>query len=294
MKRLIVNADDFGLTTGVNRAIIECHQRGIVTSATLMANSAAFKDAVALANQNPQLSVGCHVTLMDGEPLLPASKVSSLLRDGHEFHRTITDFAPRALLGRFHADQLEAEATAQFTRIQQAGITLSHFDAHKHAHMFPSVAEPLLRAAQKCGVPAVRNPFESPVPLRWSTVLSGSMKVRWAEVVALRQLQSQFVRLAHKYGIRTTTGSIGIVATGLLDSKLLLEMLHHLEDGTWELVCHPGYNDADLGQQRTKLRTSREVELDALTNTNLSEQVKALGIELISFLKLVPEASNPH
>src|SRR5512141_57922 len=102
MKRLIVNADDFGLTTGVNRAIIECHQRGIVTSATLMANSAAFEDAVALAKQNPRLSVGCHVTLMDGEPLLPASKVSSLLRDGREFHRTITDFAPRALLGRFH------------------------------------------------------------------------------------------------------------------------------------------------------------------------------------------------
>ena len=258
MRRLIVNADDFGLTEGVNRAIVECHQHGIVTSATLMANSAAFDDAVKAAKANPQLSVGCHVTLMDGEPLMPAAKVASLLSDGREFYRTITDFAPRALLGRFRGDQVEAEATAQFRRIQQAGITLSHFDAHKHAHMFPHIAEPLLRAAKACGVPAVRNPFERPVTLSFATKSSATFRTRWAEVLMLRYFQSEFEWLARRYGIATTKGSIGIVATGALDEKVLSEMLQRLPEGTYELVCHPGYNDASLGTIRTKLRESRE------------------------------------
>jgi hopanoid biosynthesis associated protein HpnK len=283
MKRLIVNADDFGLSRGVNRAIVECHQLGMVTSATLMANSSAFDDAVELSKENPRLSIGCHVTLMDGEPVLPPTQVASLLREGREFYRTIGDFAPRALLGRFHAAEVEAEATAQFRRIQQAGITLSHFDAHKHAHMFPSIAEPLFRAAQTCGVPAVRNPFERPVPLGYSTLVGTKFRVRWAEVVALRQWQRQFERLAHRYGIRTTTGSVGIVATGALDRAVLREMLESLEDGTWELVCHPGYNDVDLSRIRTKLRQSREVEREALTDRSVFDRLKAQGIELISF-----------
>jgi hopanoid biosynthesis associated protein HpnK len=294
MKRLIVNADDFGLSRGVNRAIVECHQLGIVTSATLMANSDAFEDAVELAREHPRLSVGCHVTLMDGEPVLPVQEVSSLLCDGREFYRTITDFAPRALLGRFKAAEVEAEAVAQFQRIQQAGITLSHFDAHKHAHMFPAIAEPLFRAAQKCGIPAVRNPFEKPVPLRYSTVFNSNFRVRWAEVVALRQFQSQFESLAHRYGIHTTTGSIGIVATGVLDRTILREMFARLEDGTWELVCHPGYNDGDLARVITKLRESREVEREALTDRSVFDQIKERGMELISFRELIPGEGATH
>lgn len=292
MKRLIVNADDFGLSRGVNRAIVECHQLGIVTSATLMANSAAFDDAVALARENPRLSVGCHVTLMDCQPVLPVDEVGSLLNGGREFYRTITEFAPRAILGRFRASQVEAEATAQFQRIQRAGIKISHFDAHKHAHMFPAIAEPLLRAAQRCGIPAVRNPFERPVPLRYSTVLSSKFRIRWAEVVALRQFQSRFERLAHRYGIQTTTGSIGIVATGVLDRTVLREMLERIEDGTWELVCHPGYYDGDLARITTKLRESREVEREALTDASAFERLKTSGIELISFRELAQGGSS--
>ncbi len=296
MRRLIVNADDFGLTPGVNRAIIECHQRGIVTSATLMANSPAFDDAVRLAKENPRLSVGCHVTLMDGEPLLPPSHVPSLLRDGREFHRTITDFAPRALLGRFRSAEIEAEATTQFRRIQQAGIKLTHFDAHKHAHMFPAVTEPLLRAAKACGITAVRNPFERPVALSTATKLSGGFRLRWAEVVALRQFQKQFERLARYYGLATTDGSIGIVATGSLDRRVLAELIERFPEGTYELVCHPGYNDADLSTIRTKLRESRDVEREALMSPEIAAQVQDHGIELVSFAALVPEpeAARPR
>jgi predicted glycoside hydrolase/deacetylase ChbG (UPF0249 family) len=152
--------------------------------------------------------------------------------------------------------------------------------------MFPSVAEPLLRAAQKCGVPAVRNPFERPVPLSFSTLMGKEFRIRWAEVMVLRQWQSQFVRLARHYGVRTTTGSVGIVATGALDRHVLSEMLGRIGEGTWELVCHPGYNDADLSAVRTKLRESREVEREALTDRSVFDRLQSNGIELISFREL--------
>ena len=122
MKRLIVNADDFGLSRGVNRAIVECHQLGIVTSSTLMANSAAFDDAVALARENPRMSVGCHVTLMDCRPVLPAAQVASLLNGGREFYRTIAEFAPRALVGRFKSVEIAAEVFVLFEMVLSAGI----------------------------------------------------------------------------------------------------------------------------------------------------------------------------
>jgi predicted glycoside hydrolase/deacetylase ChbG (UPF0249 family) len=288
MKRLIVNADDFGLTEGVNRAIIECHQRGIVTSATLMANSAAFEDAIRLARENPKLSVGCHVTLMDGEPLLARSQVASLLCDGREFYRTIAAFAPRALLGRFKGSEIEAEATAQFEKIQRAGITISHFDAHKHAHMFPSIAEPLLRAAETCGVPAVRNPFEPAASAAFGFVLRDSrLVIRWAEVTALRLFRSRFLKLARRYGRQATDGSLGIMGTGLMDIDLFAKSLAHAEPGTWEFVCHPGDDrDEALRSVRTKLQDSRAIEREFLTSESARKILHHNGIQLISFNEL--------
>lgn len=286
MRRLIVNADDFGLTRGVNRAIVECHQRGIVTSATLMANSAAFDDAVALARQNPVLGVGCHVVLLDGRPVLPQERVRTLLADGGEFFRTIGEFAPRALMRRFSAAEIEAEAVAQFEKVRAAGIAITHFDAHKHTHMFPAVLEPLLKAAKRCDITAVRNPFERPILLPWRRVLShSSLMVRYAEVVALRSFRKQFMGLVRKHGLATTDGGIGIVATGELNEAILRDTLECLPEGTWELVCHPGYNDAELANARTKLRSSRQTELEALTSAGIRDALQARQVERISFNK---------
>src|SRR5579863_6643091 len=109
VRRLIVNADDFGLTAGVNRGIVEAHAAGIVTSTTLMANSTAFDDAVQLARSSPTLSVGCHLVLIDGSPLLGRDKVPSLMdpRNPGCFYQNISSFAQRALTGRFDANEIE-------------------------------------------------------------------------------------------------------------------------------------------------------------------------------------------
>lgn len=131
MRRIIVNADDFGFTSGVNRAIVKAHTDGVVTSATLMANGRAFCEVKELAMQVPKLSIGCHVVLINGEPILPSSRVPSLTQSGR-FHEDLKTFAARALTRQFNAAEIAAEATAQFRRVQAAGLCVSHFDTHKH------------------------------------------------------------------------------------------------------------------------------------------------------------------
>ena len=161
MRRLIVNADDFGLTSGVNRAIAESHQRGIVTSATLMACGGEFEQAASLTKTMPQLSVGCHVVLVDGRPLSTTSASSSLLLSNSppQFRNNLVSFATAAATGRLDEGQIEAEITAQIAKLQSTGVAVSHLDSHKHTHMFPAVLRGMLRAAKSCGVRALRNPF---------------------------------------------------------------------------------------------------------------------------------------
>ena len=161
MSRLIVNADDFGLTSGVNRAIVELHRAEVLTSATLMACAGATSEAVRLAIENPTLGVGCHVVLVDGQPVLPPSKIPSLVeKQTGCFLPRLTEFLGRLFTGRIRAAEIEAEAAAQIALLQGAGLRLTHIDTHKHTHMFPPVLGPVLSAARKAGIRAVRNPFE--------------------------------------------------------------------------------------------------------------------------------------
>jgi predicted glycoside hydrolase/deacetylase ChbG (UPF0249 family) len=307
VKRLIVNADDFGLTRGVNRAILECHQRGMVTSTTLMANSDEFEDAVDSAkrlapeaNRVPNmhhcwggtdsaLGIGCHVVLADGGPVLPPSQVPSLLVPGTGlFYRSIQQLAKQALSNRFRPEEVEAEAIAQFQKIQATGIRISHFDAHKHAHIFPSILKPLLKAAAVCGVPALRNPFEPVFSMPIPSLLR--IPVRYAEVLALRTFRAKFYATVAESGLRTTHGSLGLVATGTLTDSNISALLDRLQEGDWELVCHPGYNDAQLAAISTRLRASRETEMQALTADSTRRALERNGIELISFHELAGNA----
>src|SRR5215467_5532492 len=127
VRRLIINADDFGYTAGVNRAIIDAHTRGVVTSSTLMANGPSFSEAVQLASSVPKLSIGCHIVLIDGVPLTAPHQVRTLTNGDAQFRDGLRSFAARALAGRLSPDEIAAEATAQIRNLQNAGITVSHF-----------------------------------------------------------------------------------------------------------------------------------------------------------------------
>jgi chitin disaccharide deacetylase len=279
--RLILNADDFGLTAGVNRAIIELHRAGVLTSTTLMAKAAATDEAIELVRSTPSLGVGCHLVLVDGEPVLSTQNLPTLVdaRTGC-FHPKLGAFLKKLYLGRIRSSEIEAEATAQIALLQSRGLNLTHIDTHKHTHMFPAVLRPVLRAAKAAGIRAVRNPFEPAWSLR---ATPGAPWIRRTEVSLLRLLEPTFRRIVAEEGFTTTDGAIGVLATGTLDAATVTSLLRNLPPGTWELVSHPGYNDADLARAHTRLLTSRETERQALGSIQ-----QFPNLERISFAGLEP------
>jgi predicted glycoside hydrolase/deacetylase ChbG (UPF0249 family) len=277
--RLILNADDFGLTAGVNRAIIELHRAGKLTSASLMAMVAATDEAIELALATPTLGAGCHVVLVDGEPVLRAQNLPTLVdpRTGR-FHPTLGAFLTLLITGRIRSTEIEAETAAQIALLQSRGVRLTHIDTHKHMHMFPAVLRPVLRAARAAGIRTVRNPFEPVWSLR---ATHGAPWIRRAQVRMLRLLGPTFRRIVAEDGFITTDGAIGVLATGSLDSTAVSSLLRNMPEGMWELVTHPGYNDSDLAQAHTRLLASRETERQALLAME-----NFPGIERISFADL--------
>jgi hopanoid biosynthesis associated protein HpnK len=283
--RLIVNADDFGLTSGVNRAIAELHQAGVLTSTTLMARAAAAEEAVNVALRTPSLAVGCHVVLVDGKPMLEKGGLRIPVdRQTGKFHSTLGEFLKRLYTGRIGAREIEAETAAQIAYLQGYGLRLTHIDTHKHTHMFPRVLRPVLRAARKAGIRAVRNPYEP----EWSiNATREAPELRRLEVIMLRRFEPAFRRIVAEEGMTTTDGAVGVLATGTIDIACLTALLSSMPEGTFELVTHPGYKDADLERSNTRLLASREIERNALLAI-LGFQ----GIELISFADLVREQES--
>ena len=258
---LILNADDFGLTPGVNRSIVELQEAGALTSATLMATGDAFAAAAEGAVVDTGLGVGCHVVLVDGRPVLPGSEIDGLMGPSGQFRPKLGAFVRDLMRGKIPEGEIEAEATAQIRQLQAKGVDVTHVDTHKHTHMFVRVLRPLLRAARACGVGAIRNPFEP----EWALAATPrASSTRLWQVRLLRARYQAFLRLVSEAGLATTDGAIGVLATGTLESKTLRQLLEKMPEGTWELVCHPGYIDAMLDGVQTRLRESRVIEHAAL------------------------------
>jgi hopanoid biosynthesis associated protein HpnK len=279
MKYLIVNADDFGLTSGVNRAIIEGHQRGIITSTTVMVNMPGFAEAVRLARENPQLGIGLHFNITQGRPVADAAKVRSLLNAQGQFTGTSTTLAVRSLLGRLRTEEIIIELRAQLERALDAGLMLTHVDSHKHAHALPQVFEAVARTLPEYGVGAVRMMLETPrfggtslKSAKQSTVGLGVARLCRTNLAACRQ--SKLV---------TTDAFFGIAQTGFWTKPWLMDLIAHMPAGVSELMCHPGYADAELTRFETRLHTSRGQELSLLTDPEIKETLEAQGVQLVNF-----------
>ena len=281
-----MNADDFGLTSGVNRAILRLNQLGRLSSATLMAVAEATTEAGSIAQNAPNLGVGCHIVLVDGMPALRVEQLPTLVNQATgRFRSTLGQFVKDLFLGRIRESEIQAEAEAQIARICALGLTPTHIDTHKHTHMFPQVLQPMLQAARHKGIPSIRNPFE---PIWSLNATPGAPLIRQLQVQVLNRFRPSFHRMVDKSGLLTTNGAIGVLATGTLDARTLNALLGALPNGTWELVTHPGYYDADLGNARTRLLASRETELEALANLPL-----AADAELIHFGQLAATSRRP-
>ncbi|MGA2965077.1 MAG: ChbG/HpnK family deacetylase, partial [Terriglobales bacterium] len=280
---------------------------GEVSAATKMANGARFEDAVMAARSAPDLSVGCHVVLVDGSPVSPPGTVDTLvaLRSAEpgKFCSSLSAFAARAMLGGFDPDQLAAEITAQIRKIQSTGLVVTHLDTHKHAHIFPAILAALLRAARICGVRAIRNPFV-PVKAMPARLFKRKRNLwkRYGQVRMLHTFSGQFLQRTRRAGLLTPDGVVGVIEAGWLDdageksgySSLLRQTIASLPEGTWELVCHPGYNDAELRAARTRLLDSRENERRLLVSEEFRRFLEQQKIRVIGYREFIDESTENH
>jgi hopanoid biosynthesis associated protein HpnK len=287
MKRLIVNADDFGLTAKINQAIMEAHYRGLVSSTSLLANGEAFESAVALAHQAPRLGVGIHLNLTEGQPVAPASSIASLVNAQGGFARKPASLWRAISFGRVSAVDIEKELRAQIEKVLAAGIVATHLDTHKHVHALPALGRMSLRLARQYGIPAIRSVAE-----RWSALgcLLGrfprarrTILRQFLNSLALAAVSRGWRRQFRRAGVASAEHFFGLTPTGFLDEEVLREILCHLPEGTSELMCHPGLVDKALRQAPTRLLEQREMEYQALSQPGIKLLVKDLGIELINY-----------
>ena len=261
MRKLVVNADDFGFTRDVNQGIVEAHLNGILTAATIMSVGAAFDDAVRLARQHPTLDIGVHLVLV-GQPPFPMT-VAQLIR--------------AVASGRI---RIHDELSAQVRRVLDAGLQPSHLDTHKHTHLLPPVLDAVARISEEFKIPWVRRPFDFPLE-------PGG--VSWKKRAVSRTfgvVRGRFERVLTRHGCRSTDHFAGFQITGKFNAADVAALIRSLPEGSTEFMCHPGICTAELRAAHTRLKESRQEELRALTAPEVRDALRESGVELVTYREL--------
>lgn len=284
MKELILNADDFGLTRGVNEGIIRAHREGILTSTTLMANGEAFEDAVERARATPNLGVGCHLVLIGGRAVAPREKIGSLADSDGCLPHSLATFMVRVSCGMIRRKHIERELRAQIDKIRGNGIEPSHLDTHKHTHVHPRVMEAVGKVADETGIRRIRNPFERlRDSLETTRRANGDFRQQITSATVARSMAPLFRSICRKYSISSPDRFLGVALTGHTNSAALRRMFDTIADGRTEIMLHPGVCDAELARTGSRLQRQREDEMEALLDQELKRVLAERDIRLISF-----------
>jgi hopanoid biosynthesis associated protein HpnK len=271
LKRLIVCADDLGLHPGINAGILECHRKGIVTSASISPSGQAFEEACGLLRGAPQLDLGVHLTLVGEAPVSSPATLPTLAPEGR-FPRDYAVLFRRLLLRRVREEEVERELVAQVARVRDAGIAVSHLDGHQHVHLHPALLPVVIRVAQRFGVKALRAASRV-IPMT-------GMKPALIALFARRG-----VNRVRRAGLKTPDVFLGLADTGRLDVARLLRLLGRLPPGTSELVCHPGAGDASIAAAYP-WGFRWDAEAAALTSPAVREALGRERIQLLAYRDL--------
>lgn len=287
MKRLIVNADDFGLAESVNDGIIASHDFGVLTSASLLANGSALAHATASGLQYPGLSLGVHLNLSSGAPVSNAALVPSLVNERGELYLSPVRLGVALLCRRIPLEHIRAELRAQVIKIFDAGVTPTHLDGHLHVHVLPQIAPLVIEIAREFCIRCIRCPaedLETSLPLLWRH--GGAFLAKWnrsAIAYGVTSLARPFREQLRAAGLVCPDAFCGLAHTGFLNVRTLSELLASIKPGVTELMCHPGYASAELQSFGGSLTKARASELVALTAPEIKNRVERLGIRLINF-----------
>jgi len=268
--RLVVNADDFGMSQAISRGILTAHRDGIVSSTSLLGNVVDLEGTVRMLAEVPRLGVGAHLVLAGGAPVEDAAKVPSLLGPGGGFWPRAPDFVLAWARGRVSPADIDREFDAQVTRIRSAGVEIDHLDTHQHLGFLPAVGRAVEAVARRHGIAGIRSAVERPT-LAWATdpvrgiqagILTG---LAW---LTRRQLGER----------RHGPQSWGYVESGRLDEIRVLEIIGRLGPGAHELICHPGEEDSAAGEEPA--RYQRVGEIAALTSPKVRRALEDRGVSL--------------
>jgi hopanoid biosynthesis associated protein HpnK len=271
VRRLTVNADDFGLSSSVNEAVIRAHREGILTTASLMVNESGFDEAVKLAKKNPKLGVGLHLTLLQGHSALSPEKIHGLVNSHGEFPNYPIDVGVGYFFKRGLCEQLRAEIHAQFDKFHATGLPLDHVNGHLHIHLHPTVFRILIEDAEKLGIKRMRLTRDCLARSRRMT--SGHWFYRLSHAAIFELLSSRARKTLEQKKIRHTQITFGLLQNARVDEEYILKLLPELPSGDSELYSHPS-----LGEFKH--------EFDALISPRVKSRVQELGIELIRYQDL--------
>lgn len=280
-RRLIVNADDFGLHGSVNQAVLAGHDHGIITSTSVMTGGQAFVQAVALAKTRPLLSTGVHLTLVSERTVCPPAQVPSLVNSEGRLPQAYPVFIARYLTGRIKLTDIRRELRAQMMKARRAGLTISHVDSHQHLHILPGILNVVLDLMDEFAVPAVRIPAE-PVFFTGGTGYGG---VRFAARGALTGLAEWARRQVRRRGKQCPDHFFGMLHGGHMTEAALMAVIRRLPPGTAELMVHPGTDSALLGRVYAWHYRWQD-ELAALCSPAVRQAAVQAGIRLISYREL--------
>ena len=276
MRTLAVTGDDFGFSRGVNRAIAEAHDRGILTSASLMITGDAAGEAIALARARPGLAVGLHLVVVDGRAALPAPETPRLVDADGRFRGGPVRAGLRYQFSREARRELAREIRTQLERFRETGLTLAHVDGHHHMHLHPVVLAMLLDLAREFEIPAIRLPSEE-----LSLALAIDRRKVASKVVAagiFRLLRRHGERRAREAGLDFSERVYGLQATGQVTERYLLELIPRIRAGRVEFYCHPA---AVLpGEPGNGPPGAGPQELAALLSPRVRQVVEACGFVL--------------
>lgn len=269
--RLIVNADDFGLSPAVNEAVVRSHREGILTSASLMVSEPGFEEAVRLAKENPRLGVGLHLTLLMGHSALPPGKIPGLVNARGEFSNRPVGAGMNYFFKRYLRAQLRAEIRAQFERFRSTGLPLDHVNGHLHLHLHPVIFQILMDDAEALGIRRLRLTRDC---LARSRRLShGQWLYRVSHAAIYEWLSGRARGPLRQRGIRHAEITFGLLQNARVDETYVLKLLPELPAGDSELYSHPSLDKF-------------KHEFDALVSQRVKDAVKERGIELIRYQDL--------
>jgi predicted glycoside hydrolase/deacetylase ChbG (UPF0249 family) len=276
---LVLNADDFGLTEGHNRAIVDAYRNGTVTSASLLANGYAFEDAIAVARQCPSLGIGVHLTLIEGYPV--SRHVDELLTPKRQLPLSNRPYTHALLKGALPYEAIRCEFEAQIQAVLNRGIQPTHVDGHRYIHLLPGITEIVIELAQRFHIPVIRC-------LHRPADLSLARPRRLLNLLLVMALSQRAYFKIRRARLRVVNQIIGFMDTGHMDSVALRHWLRVPKSGVTELFCHPAYRteriDAMLRQGYQRIDTFDFTgEASALCDPHLRDSLISAGWKLRHF-----------